>query len=86
MDNETEYEVLKTQCIVKRAGKSLVAIVDTIYIDEIPHLVFEWQQQTDGTEKPAYMVPLDPQYFSRIPGEKVNAVYKNPVDDPISLS
>lgn len=74
--------VPKTRCIIERAGQHAHYDCDTVFIDGIPHIVFEWQQTPEG-EKPAVVAKLDPQYFHDLPGwGEVKYLYENPVKDP----
>lgn len=80
--------VVKTRCLVSRAGKVVGQFdCDTIFINRVPHVVFEWEYREDGSEVPIHLVPLDPQYFHPLPGwQGVQYMYEFPVTDPLSLS
>ncbi len=78
-------DITKTRCTVVRRGRSIGYFnVDTIFIDGIPHVVFEWETQPDGAMIPRCLVELDPQYFHPLPGWKdVKHLYELPVTDPL---
>ncbi|TLM64572.1 MAG: hypothetical protein FDZ69_11595 [Deltaproteobacteria bacterium] len=77
-------EVTKVRCIVERAGLNVGHFdADMIFISDIPHVVFEWEPQSDGTEKPVHLVALDPQKLHPLPGwGEVTHLYELPVKDP----
>ena len=76
-------EVTKTMCIMARGGRSGVFIADTIFIDGITHVVFEWELQPDGSEKPIHLVKLDPRYFHPVVGQgDATHMYEHPISDP----
>ena len=78
------YDVTKTLHTLSRAGKTICTLItDTIFIDGIPHLVFEWEPQSDGSEKPVLLVRLDPQYLHPVVGQgNATHSYEHPVEDP----
>lgn len=78
-----DHEVTKIRCLISRAGRIGHFEADVIFIDNIPHVVFEWELQADGSEKPIYLVRLDPQYFHPLPGwGDVTHMYEFPIEDP----
>lgn len=80
-------DILKTTCTVLRGGLTAgIFEADTIFIGDIPHVVFDWEQQPDGSEKPAHLVALDPRYFHpmQVQGE-TKYLYEFPVTDPRAL-
>ncbi len=84
LGEEDKMEITKTRCLISRSGKIAGHFnADTIFIDSIPYVVFEWERQSDGTEKPAHIVRLDPQYFHPLAGwGEATHMYEHPVIDP----
>ena len=80
-------KVFVTRCTVERAGRNMGHFnCDTIFLNEIPHIVFEWQESSEG-EIPAITVALDPQHFHPLEGwNEVQYLYENPVKDPRPLN
>ena len=59
---------------------------DSVIIDGIPHVVFEWEQTPEG-EIPAVTVALDPKYLHPLPGwGEVTHLYEFPIEDPRPFS
>ncbi len=55
---------------------------DMIFIDQIPHLVFEWDASKCGM-MPSVAVSLDPEYLHPVKGwEEVDYIYDLPIEDP----
>ena len=81
-------EVTKTRCLISRSGSIIGHFnADTIFIDGIPHVVFEWEVSPDGSRKPLHLVALDPKYFRPLPGwGEVTHLYEFPISDPRPLS
>ena len=81
-----KYE--RTHHILNRNGKSVGHVqTDTIFINDIPHLVMEWEVCSDGTEKPAHdPVPLDPAYHHEINWSDCKYMYELPIDDPRKMN
>lgn len=77
-----EYE--KTWHLFTSDGKEFWhAETDTIFINSIPHLVFEWEVHLDGSEKPAHSpVRLEPSKHHILGWEGCKYMYELPVDDP----
>jgi len=82
-----DMDVTKTWCLISRGGKVAGHFVaDTVFIDEIPHVVFEWEYRPDGSRDPVHLVPLDPKYFHPLLGwGEVTQIYEMPVEDPRAL-
>jgi len=80
-------DVFKTRCVVTRDRVFMGHFdLDTIFIDGIPHVVFDWDIDPNGLEKPVNPVPLDPQHFHELKGwEKLQYLYERPVEDPRQL-
>jgi len=75
-----EIKVWKTMAII--GGRT--AFCDMIYIDGIPHLVLEWEEDA-ANEYPSRTVPLDPIHLQLAPGsENFDFVYGPSVDMPDS--
>lgn len=81
-------EVIKVRCTVERAGLNVGQFnADVVFIDKIPHAVFEWEPQPDGSEKPVHLVALDPSKLHPLPGWKdATHLYELPVKDPRKLA
>ena len=81
-------EVTKVHCLVSRAGSIVGHFnADMVFISGVPHIVFEWEPQPDGTEKPAHLVALDPALLHPLLGwGEVTHSYEGPVVDPRMLS
>lgn len=82
------YKVTTTRCIVSRGGQGLDHCdCDTIFIDQIPHVVFEWEPQPDGSRKPIHLVRLDPQYLRSMSAssDSNHMMYQLPIEDPRPL-
>ena len=77
------YEVTKTRCVVSGRNGSLDHCeMDTIFIDQIPHVVFEWEPQPDGSRKPIRLVRLDPKHFHSMSQSGGNHIYERPIEEP----
>ena len=80
--------VTKIRCLVSRAG--LIAghfDADMIFIGGVPHVVFEWEPQPDGSEKPVHVVALDPKQLHPLNGwGEITHLYESPVEDPRKFS
>ncbi len=76
--------VVRTRCTVCRGGRNIGdATLDTIFIEGVPHLVFEWQRLDDGSEKPSHLVALNPTFFHPWQGwGDATFIYESPVNDP----
>ena len=77
-----KYE--KTHHVLIRQGETVGHVqTDTIFIDSVPHLVFEWDVYPDGTEKPSHPpVALDPSKHHVIGWDNCKYMYELPVEDP----
>ncbi|HFF3032674.1 TPA: hypothetical protein ACGCGJ_001188 [Stenotrophomonas maltophilia] len=75
-------EVLITRCLVQRGGRMLGHCeADTVIIDGVPHVVFEWEG-----DEPAVTAPLDPSRWHQFPDGQATHLYELPVVDPRPLS
>ena len=78
--------VTKCMCTVIRAGQNVGMFeADLMFINGIPNVVFEWEPQPNGSEKPRHLVALDPARLHSLKGwGKVTHSYELPVADPRS--
>ncbi len=75
---------VKTHCIVCREGRTMgTADLDTVFVEGIPHVLFEQEPMGDELEKRVYRVRLDPQFFHPWEGwGEATFTYENPISDP----
>jgi hypothetical protein len=74
-------EIFKTWCEISSHGWTSHHAVDTVIIDEIPHLVFEWKETPDG-KMPAVTVPLDPKRLYPVLNDNATHLYELVIQDP----
>lgn len=81
-------DVTKVRCLVSRVGSVVGHFnADMIFISGVPHVVFEWEGEADGSEKPCHLVALDPKFLHPLPGwGEVTHLYELPIKDPRSFS
>ncbi len=78
------YKTTKIMCVIVRPnGIQELHECDMIYIDEVPHIVFEWEHYPDDSEKPLYVAPLDPKLIHPLSGwADVKYMYERGISDP----
>ncbi|WP_345294583.1 hypothetical protein [Luteimonas vadosa] len=74
-------DVHKCWHLLERNGQVLGHfITDLIFINDVPHLVFEWESTDGGNETPAAIAALDPQHLHKF-GGAAEYMYEFPVAD-----
>lgn len=79
-------KVYVLHCLVDRAGRTIGHFhADMIFIQEVPHVAFEWEVSPNGDERPVHLAELDPRFLHKVQDQLIDYMYEYPVKDPRPL-